>query len=227
MRKLIGHIVLFSLVISACWAATSDVQTIHYQSKKTSKIANQTIQTEMLVWMASQNVRIAIALPDKRDLVLSDNVVVVGAENEIVTYNYAEVPPVIKQMLIPTIFGAGTFMKSIQKGFTPKLLKTDKGLQYFIAESKRKKNISKVEYAFDTANNTLVSYKMYSISGALISEVQYFDYKVYAEQFLLPSHIKSMTTIKDGVLEDDEYFSRVKVNAPVDLAVFQLKGGDK
>jgi len=79
----------------------------------------------------------------------------------------------------------------------------------------------------DPKNNSVVSYKMYLKTGALISEVYFYDYKVYnKETLLLPLRIKTLTTIKDGVLEDEEIFSRVKVNAPIDPIVFQIKGGD-
>jgi hypothetical protein len=221
-------LLFFLFFSSILWSAATDVQSIHYVSKKTSTIGDQVITSEMLVWMVSHNVRLSITSPEKRDLILNGDVVgVFTADEALQTQNYTDVPPVIRQLLVPSIFSAGTFMQNIEKGFTPKLQKKEKNLAYYSAESKKKKNLSRIDYIFDTKNNTLVSYKMYYKTGALFAEVYFFDYKLFNNTLLLPLRIRTLTTLKEGVLNDEEIFSRVKVNAPIDSSIFQLKGGDK
>lgn len=202
-------------------AAETDVQSIHYLSKKNSKLGEQTVVSETSVWLASQNVRISYTAPEKRTIVLRDNVVSVFSDGEdSVTYDYKETPFVVRQILVPAIFAAGSFMQNLEKGFDLKKLRTEKGVEYYKAESKRKKNISHIDYTLDEKNKALLSYKMYHTSGALMSEVSFSEYKLFAERFLLPLKITTRVTLKDGVLEETEVFSRVKVDQPIADTVF-------
>lgn len=210
-------------IISLAWSSPTDVQTIHYLSKKTSKLGEQTIVTEMSVWLSSGNVRISYSEPEKRDLLLNGDIVSVFSPGEAVqTQNYKDVPLVIRQLLIPNIFAAGEFMKNVNIGFKPVLQKQENGKMYYRAESKRKKNLSHIDYVLDAKAKTLLSYKMYHVSGALVSAVDFADYKLFGERYLLPMKIKTVTTLQNGVLEDEELFSRVKVNIPIAADVFVL-----
>lgn len=221
MKNLIAYLIGFLIFPACVFAAHSDVQSIHYLSKKTSTMADQTIVSEMSVWLSSENVRISYTVPEKRNIVLRDNLVSIFSDGEdLVTYDYKDTPFVVRQILVPSIFAAGSFMQNLGNGFDIKKLKADKGVEYYRAESKRKKNISGIDYTLDVQTKALLSYKMYHTSGALMSEVVFSDYKLFAERFLLPLKITTRVTLKDGVLEETEVFSRVKVNQPIPAAVF-------
>ncbi len=182
-----------------------------------------------MVWLVTENVRISYKSPEKRDLILKNGeVTVIGYEGdkpETAVYKYAELPLMLQQLMVPMIFSAGSFLQNIQQGYElkPQTTGNKKGQQIYIAESKAKKSISKIEYCLDQKDQTVVYYKIFNVAGGLASEVYFYGYKTYNNKHILPSRIKTMLVMKDGILDEEEIFSRVRVDEPVDPLVFVNK----
>lgn len=212
-------ITAFILLVSSLFAA--DVKTLQYTSKKTTSFNGQTIQTESKVFLAGHNVKIQFLAPEKRILMLvSDNVYVVEqkeTKKDIQKYSLKEVPAVVNQMLIPSIFGAANFMQNLEKGFNIKANGT-----MYVATPKNQKNISKIEYSYDKKSGHLHFYKMYGKDGGLLAETKFSDYKTFAGQFILPTKIQTIINGQDGVIDDIEVFSRIKVDQPINKTEFEL-----
>lgn len=219
-------IVSFFSLLLAQNPSDSAIKTIQYRSQKITKHQKESVATNLVVYLADGNVKIEYLSPEKRTLLLVGETVYVYGETkeDLVSYQWAELPVVVRSMLQPTIFAAADFMDNINND-SFKIKKTTKksgaGVIYE-AVSKEQKNISKIEYVYDADKELVYSYKIISKEGAVISEVYFMDYKIYNERYYFPSSIKTIINSAEGLIEDLESFSRVRVNAAVDNKNFEI-----
>jgi hypothetical protein len=123
----------------------------------------------------------------------------------------------VKQMLIPSIFGAASFMQNLEKGFDVK-----PSGNVFVAIPKNPKNISKIEYVYDKKTDHLYYYKMFGKDGGLLAETKFSDYKTFYGQYIFPTKIETIINGQDGVIDDIETFSRIKVNQNINKVEFEF-----
>jgi len=213
--------IITALVFLAAGLFAADVKTVQYTSKKITNLNNQTIQTESKIFLDGVNVKIQFLIPEKRILMLvSDNVYVIEQQDnkkDVQQYALNEVPVVVKQMLVPSIFSAADFMRNLKTGFNVK-----PSGNIFVAVPKNPKNISRIEYSHDKKTDHLNYYRMFGRDGGLISETKYSDYKTFDGQFILPTKIQTIINGKDGLIDDTEIFTRIKVNQAVNKIEFEF-----
>ncbi len=201
------------------------VKSIQYRSQKVTSFQKERVTTNAVVYLDDGNVKIEYLSPEKRTLLLSgDKVYVFGETKEdMVSYKWSEVPAMVRAMLQPTIFAAADFMANINNE-TFQIKKTGKKsgtATIYEAIPKEQKNISKVEYLYDEENALVHSYKLISKEGAVISEVQFLDYKIYNDKYYFPAAIKTVINSAEGLIEDREEFSRVRVDMAIDKNIFK------
>lgn len=220
-KNILKFITAFVLLFAVGFAASTDVNTLQYTSKKTTSFNGQTIQTESKVFLSGNDVKIQFLTPEKRTLLFVKNIVYVieqqDTKKDIQKYSINEVPAVVKQMLIPSIFGASSFMQNLQEGF---IVKPSGNI--YVAVPKNQKNISKIEYAYNKKTDNLYYYKMFGKDGGLLAEIKFSDYKTFNGQFIFPLKIQTIINGQDGVIDDMEVFSRIKVNQTINKTEFDL-----
>lgn len=225
LKKAAAGLVLACLVTSA-WAA-NDVRTIQYRSQKNSSYKGEKVITETAVYLDGKNVKIQYLSPEKRTLMLKGDTVYVVSETagkpEVQSVPVSEVPDMTMQMLVPTIFGASSFLGSISKGFTvTKQKDLGGGAGLYVAVPLKPKNISRIEYVHNTKKDQVQYYKIFNREGGLLSEVRFEGYQTFEGRFVLPTKIKTLVSGREGLIEETETFKRIKVDQPVDKAVFEL-----
>lgn len=217
-KKFFLPIILISLVTFS-WSA--DVKTIQYRSLKNSSYNQQKVSSESHIYLSGEKVKIDYLQPEKRTLILNKDLYVIEYSDDnkktISKYNLSDVPLTIRQLLIPSIFGAATFLQNIKIGYN---LSTSGNI--FLAVPKQPKNISKIEYSLNKEKNQVLYYKIYGMDGGLLTEARFFDYKVFNKIHLLPTRIQTIINGQDGLINDEETFSRIKVDQPVDNNEFKI-----
>ena len=202
------------------------VKSIQYRSQKTTSHKKDVITTNAVVYLADGNVKIEYLIPEKRTLLLSGSTVYIydDKKSDVVTYNWNELPAVIGAMLQPSIFAAADFLNSINSGaFTLQNTGQKSGAgTLWTATPKEQKNISKIEYVYDAEKILVHDYKLISKEGAVISEVQFLDYRVYNDKYYFPSAIRTIIYSTEGLIEELEEFSRIRADNAIDKNVFKF-----
>lgn len=219
LRKKFFLPVILICFFSFLWSA--DVKTLQYRSVKNSSYNQQKVSSEAHIYLSGEKVKIDYLQPEKRTLVLNKDLYVIeySADNKktVSKYALAEVPLTIRQLLIPSIFGAATFLQNIQAGY-----KLSVSGNIYLAVPKQPKNISKIEYSMNKEKNQVLYYKIYGTDGGLLTEARFFDYKIFNKVYILPTRIQTIINGRDGIINDEEAFSRIKVDQAIDPSEFNI-----
>lgn len=226
MFKYLQSFLIVCLIFLLSALESAEVKSIQYRSQKITKHQKDVITSNAVVNLADGNVKIEYISPEARTLMLAgDTVYIYGAnKSDLVTYNWTTLPNVVRAMLQPSIFSAADFMVSISgEAFT--LQNTGKKSgdgTVWTATPKEQKNISKIEYIYDTEKNLVYGYTLVSKEGAVISETQFLDYRAYNDKYYLPSAIRTVIHSAEGLIEETEEFSRIRADGKIDKNIFKF-----
>ena len=221
------YLIVF-LLLAVLLAAPEDtaVKSLSYRSQKVTRHQKAAVTANLAVYLADGNVKIEYLAPEKRTLLLSGSTVYIYGEQKAgaVTYNWTELPAGGRAMLQPAIFAAADFLQSINgAAFTRQNTgrKSGAGILW-TAIPQEQKNISKIEYVYDAEKGLVYSYKLLSKEGAVISEVQFLDYRIYNDKYYFPSVIHTVIHSTEGIIEETEQFSRIRADGAIDKGVFRF-----
>jgi outer membrane lipoprotein-sorting protein len=205
--------------------SNNKVDTIQYRSTKISKIAGNEVLSKYIVYYSDGNIRIDYFEPEKKTLLLSgDNVYLLydydNEKNE--HFKWSKTPIAIKSMLKPTIFSAAEFItKMSTSNFNIEQKEVEQeSFSLYIAKFKDETKKGKIEYLYNAHKGELKKYKVYGNNNQLVTEANYFDYKVFEDKYLMPKRIHVLFYSQYGLMEEEEIFSRIRINIEIDKNKF-------